>query len=113
MRHTTKDMTDGVLDSSADKAFFYLFHCLPELIVCALLLGMDVRRRFRCGPAGDWRHKDGEKRVSWKEWRAARRAKREARRQDTDATLCDSSSTLGDREKKTMDLPHDTLPCVV
>lgn len=41
------------LNSPRDKALFYVFQAVPELLAAAVLLCVDVRRMFGTGPWGD------------------------------------------------------------
>lgn len=52
----------GSLNTTRDKAFFYVFHAAAEFQAAALLLCVDVRRIFGTGPWGD-RIRDPKPRV--------------------------------------------------
>ena len=41
----------GSLNSHQSKATFYIFHVAPEWMAVAILLGVNVRRRFGAGGA--------------------------------------------------------------
>lgn len=56
---TSLDSTSpGSLNTSGEKAAFYIFHLLPEWLVAAVLLGCNVRERFGTRLWGDYRWRD-------------------------------------------------------
>ncbi|KAG8888019.1 hypothetical protein FRB99_004176 [Tulasnella sp. 403] len=42
------------LTTTPSKVTFYLFHCLPELIIATYIQSMNLRAVFNTGPFGDW-----------------------------------------------------------
>ncbi|KAG8894390.1 hypothetical protein FRB99_001309 [Tulasnella sp. 403] len=46
------------LTTTPSKVTFYLFHCLPELIIATFIQHMNLRAVFNTGPFGDWRGTD-------------------------------------------------------
>jgi hypothetical protein len=67
----------GSLSDSSAKATFYVFHVLPELIASLLYFGLNIRKMFNTGLAGDVRFRDEtpeekEKRLKKEAERAAR-----------------------------------------
>lgn len=77
MRYKTTSLTaPDPLNSSGQKAAFYILHVLPEWLITLVLVGYNVRKSFGTGPMGDWRwHDETEKEKQ-------RRLKREAKRRD-------------------------------
>ena len=53
-----QSMGPGSLNSSGDKALFYIFHILPEWLGVALLFISNTRQMFDTGLMGDWRYHD-------------------------------------------------------
>ena len=43
------------IDTPLSKAFFYIFHALPEWLACVILFGDNIRETFKTGLFGDWR----------------------------------------------------------
>ncbi|TFK74054.1 hypothetical protein BDN72DRAFT_834062 [Pluteus cervinus] len=78
LRNTEDSLTStgpGSFNSHADKALFYIFHLLPEWLVCATLFATDTRSIFATGAFGDWRTTDEtEKERLKREKKAAERA---------------------------------------
>ena len=68
MRHTMPGIHftgPGAESSTADKALFYVFHGVPEVVFSAILVVPNTRKAFRTGIWGDYRSKDGDNGFSW------------------------------------------------
>ncbi|TFK20920.1 hypothetical protein FA15DRAFT_673029 [Coprinopsis marcescibilis] len=72
----------GSMNTSSEKAAFYVLHVLPEWVATVVLLGCNIRKTFGTGAWGDWRRLDEtpEQREK-RERKAAARAERKRLRQ--------------------------------
>lgn len=68
MKDTTDNYYDpfSAMNSSRSKAYFYIFHHLPETITCILMLSINVKDVYKIGLYGDtppkpWRKKKEQK----------------------------------------------------
>jgi len=70
MKDTTDNYYDpfSAMNSSRSKAYFYIFHHLPETITCILMLSINVKDVYKIGLYGDtppkpWRKKKKEQKA--------------------------------------------------
>lgn len=59
MKHRVTSLASpDPLNSSGNKAAFYILHALPEWLITVVLVGYNLRKTFGTGPWGDYRWRD-------------------------------------------------------